>query len=230
MVQTMNASNAIPQFGYSDEIQMDALIALRNQLKHSPPPSTAYGNTQSKDGLKISYMPFIIKATSLALRQFPQLNAHVNNSCSHVTHKSCHNIGLAMDTARGLLVPNIKNVQRLSIWQIATELNRLQALGKIGSIGRSDLTAGTFTLSNIGSIGGTYTRPLLVVPEVMIGALGKFQLLPRYNSSGHVIPLNLMMVSWSADHRVVDGATCARFSNLWKYYIEHPAAMLLDTK
>ncbi len=233
MVKTMTDSNAVPQFGYCDEIGMDALIALRDSLKKHPPPTLGGAHSPGaagKDGVKISYLPFIIKATSMALRQFPQLNAHVNAGCTEVTYKASHNIGLAMDTARGLLVPNIKDVQSKSVWQIASDLNRLQQLGKAGMIGRGDLSGGTFTLSNIGTIGGTYAKPLVVVPEIVIGALGKIQTLPRFNSAGAVVPHNLMVVSWSADHRVVDGATCARFSNLWKHYIEHPTAMLLDTK
>ncbi len=90
------------------------------------------------------------QATSLALRAYPQLNAHVNSGCTALTVCAAHNIALAMDTPRGLLVPNIKNVQNLSVWQIHTELQRLQALGKAGMIGRQDLAGGTFTLSNIG--------------------------------------------------------------------------------
>ena len=121
-------------------------------------------------GIKLSYMPFIIKATSLALRDFPGLNAHTNADCTEVVHRASHNIGIAMDTPRGLLVPNVKNCQSKSILEIATELLQLQALGKEGKLGREHLTGGTFTLSNIGSIGGTYASPILVLPEVAIGS------------------------------------------------------------
>jgi len=83
---------------------------------------------------------------------------------------------------------------------------------------------------NTGSIGGTYARPIILVPQVMIGALGKFQRLPRYDENDDVRPATIMMVSWAGDHRVVDGATVARFSNLWKRYLEHPLTMLLETR
>lgn len=220
MVQTMNASNAVPQLGYSDEIVMDELVRLRAQFK----------SAAEKQGIKLSYLPFIMKAVSLALRQYPHLNAHVNSDCTQLVQKGSHNIGLAMDTPRGLLVPNVKNVQDKSILEIAQELTRLGALGQEGKLGKEDLTGGTFTLSNVGTIGGTYTKPLLVVPEVMIGALGKFQTLPRFDSKGNVYPATIMVMSWSADHRVIDGASVARFSNAWKGFLERPTTMLMHTK
>uniref|UniRef100_A0A8C2ATG3 Dihydrolipoamide acetyltransferase component of pyruvate dehydrogenase complex n=1 Tax=Cyprinus carpio TaxID=7962 RepID=A0A8C2ATG3_CYPCA len=155
-------------------------------------------------GVKLSYMPFFIKAA--------------------------HNIGLAMDTSQGLLVPNVKNVQMLSVFEIAVELNRLQTLGAAGQLGTADLTGGTFTVSNIGSIGGTYAKPVILPPEVAIGALGKIQVLPRFNHKGEVVKAHIMNVSWSADHRIIDGATMCRFSNLWRSYLENPASMVLDLK
>ncbi|CAF87387.1 unnamed protein product, partial [Tetraodon nigroviridis] len=145
-----------------------------------------------------------------------------------------HNIGVAMDSAQGLLVPNVKNVQLLSVFQLAQELNRLQALGAAGQLGSADLSGGTFTLSNIGSvragIGGTYAKPVILPPEVAIGALGKIQILPRFDAGGQVVRAHIMNVSWSADHRIIDGATMCRFSNLWKEYLENPASMVLDLK
>ncbi len=114
--------------------------------------------------------------------------------------------------------------------QIARELNRLQELGSAGKLGKDDLSGGTFTLSNIGSIGGTYTSPILVIPEVCIGALGSISILPRYDSAMQIKPTRIMQISWSADHRVLDGATVARFSNVWKGYVEHPERMVLAMK
>jgi len=220
MVKTMNAAAAVPTFGYCDEIVMDNLVALRKQIK---PIAEA-------KGVKVSYFHFMLKAASMALLQFPQLNAHVNPDCTAVTIKGSHNIGLAMDTPRGLLVPNIKNVQDLSVFDIASELARLQKLGAAGKLGQADLTGGTFTLSNIGTIGGTYASPILVLPEVTIGALGKFMTVPRFDDNMQVYPSTIMNVSWSADHRVLDGATVARFSNLWKQYLENPNTMLMEMK
>uniref|UniRef100_A0A4W6FV86 Dihydrolipoamide acetyltransferase component of pyruvate dehydrogenase complex n=1 Tax=Lates calcarifer TaxID=8187 RepID=A0A4W6FV86_LATCA len=212
MVKTMSAALKIPHFGYCDEVDLSRLVALRAELR-----SVAEGR-----GVKLSYMPFFIKAASLGLLHFPILNASVDEGCQNITYKASHNIGLAMDTNQGLLVPNVKNVQLLSVFEIAQELNRLQALGSTGQLGTSDLTGGTFTLSNIGSIGGTYAKPVILPPEVAIGALGKIQVLPRFGAGGQVIPAHIMKVSWSADHRIIDGATMCRFSNLWREYLENP--------
>ncbi|XP_012697383.2 lipoamide acyltransferase component of branched-chain alpha-keto acid dehydrogenase complex, mitochondrial [Clupea harengus] len=220
MVKTMTAALKIPHFGYCDEMDLTQLVRLRAELK---------GVAESR-GVKLSFMPFFIKAASLGLLHFPILNASLDDACQNITYKAAHNIGLAMDTIQGLLVPNVKNVQLLSVFEIATELNRLQNLGNVGQLGASDLTGGTFTLSNIGSIGGTYAKPVILPPEVAIGALGKVQMLPRFNSKDEVVKAHIMNVSWSADHRIIDGATMCRFSNLWKSYLENPAAMVLDLK
>ncbi|TKS75255.1 Lipoamide acyltransferase component of branched-chain alpha-keto acid dehydrogenase complex, mitochondrial [Collichthys lucidus] len=220
MVKTMTAALKIPHFGYCDEVDLSRLVSLRAELK-----SITEGR-----GVKLSYMPFFIKAASLGLLHFPILNASVDESCQNITYKASHNIGLAMDTSQGLLVPNVKNVQLLSVFEIAQELNRLQALGAAGQLGTNELSGGTFTLSNIGSIGGTYAKPVILPPEVAIGALGKIQVLPRFDAGGQVVRAHIMNVSWSADHRIIDGATMCRFSNLWREYLENPASMVLDLK
>uniref|UniRef100_A0A8C6WWS9 Dihydrolipoamide acetyltransferase component of pyruvate dehydrogenase complex n=1 Tax=Neogobius melanostomus TaxID=47308 RepID=A0A8C6WWS9_9GOBI len=220
MVKTMTAALKIPHFGYCDEVDLSRLVRVRKDLQ----PVT------QAQGVKLSYMPFFIKAASLGLLHFPSLNASLDDACQNITYKASHNIGLAMDTSQGLLVPNVKNVQMLSVLEIALELNRLQTLGAAGQLGTADLTGGTFTLSNIGSIGGTYAKPVILPPEVAIGALGKIQILPRFDASGQVTAAHIMKVSWSADHRIIDGATMCRFSNLWREYLETPEQMLLHLK
>ena len=141
-----------------------------------------------------------------------------------------HNIGIAVDTPNGLVVPNIKQVQSLSLMDIAVELTRLMTLAKENKLSSNDLSGGTITLSNVGVIGGTYTSPVLVSPEVCIGAVGRVQKVPRYDEHGNVVPVHIMNVSWSADHRVIDGATIANFGNVFKHYIESPESMLLYLK
>lgn len=220
MARAMSEALKIPHFGYCDEVDMGALVKLRSQLKDSP----------LLRGLPFSYMPIIIKATSLALLEWPILNSSLDASAEHIIYKAAHNIGVALDSSEGLIVPNVKNAQDKSVLEIADDLKRLMELGKSGKLGPADITGGTFSLSNIGSIGGTYAKPVILPPEVAIGALGKIQVLPRFDSSGTVVPAHIMQVSWSADHRVVEGAQMARFSNLWKSYLEHPTWMLLQLK
>jgi len=220
MAKSMAAALTIPHFGYCDEIDLTNLVGLRAQLKAMT----------SDRGVKFSYMPVFLKAASLALSQYPMLNCHIDSKAENITYKAAHNIGIAMDTPDGLLVPNVKNCQSLSIFEIAAELNRLQALGSAGKLSSGDLSGGTVSLSNIGSIGGTYAKPVILPPEVFIGALGKIQVLPRFDGAGNVKAAHIMQISWSADHRVLDGATVARFSNLWKSYLENPSLMILDLK
>jgi len=220
MVKTMTAANAVPHFGYCDEVIVDKLIKFRHDLKV----------VAEQSGTKLTYMPIIIKAVSLALKRFPILNSSYDPVQSALIYKGAHNIGIAVDSPHGLIVPNVKNVQLKSILEIAQEMSRLIKSASEGSVSQKDITGGTFSLSNVGSIGGTYASPVLVIPEVAIGALGKFQKLPRFDDKGQVIPVQIMNVSWAADHRVIDGATMANFSNLWKHYLENPSTMLLETK
>ncbi|XP_065576579.1 lipoamide acyltransferase component of branched-chain alpha-keto acid dehydrogenase complex, mitochondrial-like [Artemia franciscana] len=222
MVKTMTASLKIPEFGYCDEVDLTELVEVRKLLKDS---------AAVKDkGIRLSYMPFFIKAASLALRHYPLLNSSLDEPCENITYKAAHNIGLAMDTPNGLVVPNVKHVQALSVLDVAQELSRLIDAGLRGALKQSDLTGGTFTLSNIGSFGGTYAKPVILAPEVAIGALGTIQALPRFDNAGNIVKAHIMQVSWSADHRVIDGATMARFSNLWKSYLEKPSLLLLELK
>ncbi|GBO27330.1 Lipoamide acyltransferase component of branched-chain alpha-keto acid dehydrogenase complex, mitochondrial, partial [Araneus ventricosus] len=141
MVKTMTKSLSIPCFSYCDEIDITNLVQMREKFK----------SIAEEKGIKISFMPFFIKAASLALMEYPILNASVDEKCENLFYKASHNIGIAMDTPQGLLVPNIKNVQNLSVLQVALELNRLHDLGRKGSLNQNDLSGGTFSLSNIGA-------------------------------------------------------------------------------
>jgi 2-oxoisovalerate dehydrogenase E2 component (dihydrolipoyl transacylase) len=221
MVQTMKRALEIPHFGYCDEFEMGALREMRGQLQRS------VGDAR---GVKITYMPLLLKAASLALTQHPGLNASVSSDEESVTKHAAHNIGFAMDSPSGLVVPVVSHVEQRSILEIAEEMSRIIALGQANRLGPSELSGGTFTLSNIGSIGGTYASPVILPPQVAIGAMGKVQRLPRFDEEGDVFAAEVMNVSWSADHRVVDGATMARFSNQMKMHVENPVTMLADLK
>lgn len=216
MVKSMTESLQVPQMCYSDEVNMNALKVCREELK---PLATA-------QGVKLSYLPFLIKAASLAITEYPVLNSSIDVDDFNLTYHASHNIGVAMDSPRGLVVPVIKRVQSLSILDIARELTRLQEVAKEGNLSEDDIKGATFSLSNIGAIGGTYMSPIVAPPQVAIGAIGKIQRLPRFVGDGdEVEEANIMQVSWGGDHRVVDGATMARFSNQWKGYLERPVTM-----
>jgi 2-oxoisovalerate dehydrogenase E2 component (dihydrolipoyl transacylase) len=209
--------STIPHFTYCEEFDLTDLVALRESMKQR----------YSTDEVKLTMMPFFMKAMSLAITEFPILNSQVNADCTELTYKSRHNIGMAVDSKVGLLVPNIKDVQRKSILEIAADITRLTTAARSGRVSPADLKDGTISISNIGALGGTVATPIINKPEVAIVALGKLQVLPRFNANGEVEARKIMQVSWSGDHRVIDGGTIARFCNLWKHYLEQPQEMLL---
>ena len=218
MAKQMVASvSTIPHFTFCDEIDLTKLIAMRSELKEQ----------YKQQGVKLTMMPFFIKALSLAIKQFPVLNSQVNDDCSELTYFDDHNIGMAVDSKIGLLVPNIKSCQSKSIVDVANEVTRLTEAARDGRVSPDDLKGGTMSISNIGAIGGTIATPIINKPEVAIVALGKLQHLPRFDEKGNVISAAIMQVSWSGDHRVIDGGTIARFNNLWKSYLEDPAKMMM---
>jgi 2-oxoisovalerate dehydrogenase E2 component (dihydrolipoyl transacylase) len=212
----MHSVFTVPHFSVSEEIQLDKLIEARSQLK----------DVFEKEGVKLSFMPFFIKAMSLALEQFPIINSQVNDDCTELTYFDDHNIGIAVDSKIGLVVPNIKGVQHLSLFEIAQKVNDLISLAREGKLKSADLKGGTISISNIGVLGGTVSTPVINAPESAIVALGKIQRLPRFDENDQVTAVNIMQVSWSGDHRIIDGATMVRFNNLWKTYLENPLYML----
>lgn len=218
MARMMTESvSTIPHFTYCEEFDLTELVALRESMKKK----------YSTDELKLTMMPFFMKSMSLALAQFPDMNSQVNADCSEQTFLSSHNIGMAVDSKVGLLVPNVKDVQDKTILEVAADITRLTTAARSGRVSPSDLKGGTISISNIGALGGTVATPIINKPEVAIVALGKLQVLPRFNDAGEVEARKIMQVSWSGDHRVIDGGTIARFCNLWKLYLEQPQEMLL---
>lgn len=218
--QMMASVSTIPHFTVSDELIMDNLIALRAQLKPE----------FEQQGVKLSFMPFFIKSLSLALKSFPEINSRLTKDDAELHYLTSHNIGMAVDSKIGLLVPNIKNVQNLSLFEVAQECDRIINAAREGKLSNTDLSNGTISISNIGALGGITATPVINKPEVAIVALGKTQKLPRFNDAGEVFAQSIMMVNWSGDHRVIDGATMVRFNNLWMSYLQSPQKMLVHLK
>jgi len=225
MFKTMTRSLNIPHFLYADEIDFGGLVTLRHRLNKS------FASSAGSQIAKISFLPFIIKAMSLTLHQYPILNARVEidgeSSKPALVMRSQHNIGIAMDTPQGLLVPVIKNVASLNIMSIANELNRLQSLATSGKLSAADLTGGTITLSNIGNVGGTYVSPVIVDKEVAILGIGKIRAMPAFDEAGQIVKKQICTFSWCADHRVIDGATMARAAEVVKGFLEEPGTMMV---
>lgn len=221
MARQMSESvSTIPHFTVSDDLEMSALIALRQSLKE---------NLANK-GIKLSFMPFFIKALSLALTEFPIINSRLSDDGQYLTYLTDHNIGLAVDSKIGLVVPNIKQVQHKSIEAIAIELNEIIEKARLGRLNNNMLSGGSITISNIGALGGTFATPVINKPEAAIVALGKTQKLPRFDQQGNVSAAHIMTVNWSGDHRIIDGATMVKFNNLWLSYLQNPSSMLLSLR
>ncbi|WP_417564980.1 dihydrolipoyllysine-residue acetyltransferase [Marinobacter sp.] len=218
MARSMVASaTTIPHFIYSEDIDVTDLLKLREQLK---PEAEARGS-------RLTLMPFIMKAIALAVQEFPVLNSRVNEDVTEIHYLPNCNIGMAVDGKAGLMVPNVKSVESLTLLGIADEVARLTEAARSGRVRQQDLKGGTITISNIGALGGTYASPIINAPEVAIVALGRTQKLPRFDANGQVVERAIMTVSWAGDHRIIDGGTIARFCNRWKGYLESPQSMLL---
>ena len=221
MAKQMSASvYTIPHFTVSDELVMDSLMSLRKLLK----PEFEAKN------VKLSFMPFFVKAMSLALNEFPVINSQLNEDATEISYFSDHNIGFAVDSKIGLLVPNIKRVQDLSLLDIAVQMQDIIEQARAGRVAGEHLKGGTISISNIGAIGGITATPVINKPEAAIVALGKTQKLPRFDDEGNVSAQNIMAVNWSGDHRIIDGATMVRFNNLWMSYLTQPEKMLMHLK
>ncbi|EOA30444.1 hypothetical protein CARUB_v10013567mg [Capsella rubella] len=220
MVKTMTMATTVPHFHFVEEINCDALVELKQFFKENNTDST----------IKHTFLPTLIKSLSMALAKYPIVNSCFNAESVEIILKGSHNIGVAMATEHGLVVPNIKNVQSLSLLEITKELSRLQHLATNNKLNPEDVTGGTITLSNIGAIGGKFGSPLLNLPEVAIIALGRIEKVPKFSEEGTVYPASIMMVNIAADHRVLDGATVARFCCQWKEYIEKPELLMLQMR
>ncbi len=213
MVQSKQTAPHMTAF---EEVEISELIAVRAKYK----------SVFADDGIKLTYMPFIIKAVTEALKAHPELNAQFNMEKEQIIIKSRFHIGMAVDTEEGLIVPVIKHADQKSIREIAVETNDLATRGHKRELKLEELQNGTFTVTNYGSIAGTFGVPIINYPQVAILGVGRIMKVPVVKGDnievGHVLPLSL-----SVDHRMVDGGEAARFLLKLKSYLNDPVAMLM---
>ncbi len=181
-----------------------------------------------KRGIKLTILPFIIKAVIAGLMEHPYLNATLDDENEEIVLKKYFNIGVATDTPEGLMVPVVKNAKDKSILQIAEELTKLVEKARDRTIDLADLKGGTFTITNYGAMGGIYGTPIINHPEVAILGAGKIREMPVVRE-GKVVIRKILPLALSFDHRVVDGAEAARFLNTVIARIEDPDLILLET-
>lgn len=206
----------IPQLTNFDDADVTDLERIRQESK----------DDYAESGIKLTTMPFLIKAIASVLKHHPVVNASVDLETNEIVYKEYVNIGIAVDTDRGLLVPVLRNVDQMNIPQIAHALADLSDSARKGDYTVDDLRGGTFTISNLGAIGGTYSTPIINPPEVAILLAGRTRKMPVY--VGETVQPRLMLpLSITYDHRVVDGAAAARFLNEVKGYLSAPGRLLL---
>lgn len=202
-------------FTYVEEVDMSAVVALRASVL----------DEAKRRNVKLSYLPFIIKALIPCLQEFPYLNSSLDDDKEEIILKGDYNIGIATDTPNGLIVPVIKGADQKNIWQLATEISELAEKARTGKVALEDLKGGTFTITNAGSIGGVFATPVINHPEVAI--LGVNAIRKRPVVKGDQIAIaDMMFLSLSVDHRVVDGADAARFMNRMVFFLSEPTRLV----
>lgn len=206
----------IPQLTNFDDVDVTELEHIRKESQKD----------YDSQGVKLTTMPFLIKAVAVALRQHPIVNASVSDDGAEIIYKEYVNVGIAVDTDRGLVVPVLRDADRKNIPQIARELSALAELARDGKFTIEDLRGGTFTISNLGAIGGTYSTPIINPPEAAILLAGRSRMAPLWVDNAFQ-PRLMLPLSITYDHRIVDGAAAARFLNDVKGYLANPGRLLL---
>jgi pyruvate dehydrogenase E2 component (dihydrolipoamide acetyltransferase) len=202
-------------FTYVEEVDVSAVVAMR---KAALPEA-------EKRGIKLTFLPFIMKALIPALKEFPYLNSSLDEENQEIVLKGDYNFGVPTDTPSGLMVPVIKAADAKSIWELAAEITALSDRARNGKSSMDDLKGGTFTLTNAGSIGGVFTTPVINYPEVAILGVNAIRKRPVVVEDEIVIR-DMMFLSMSVDHRVVDGADAARFMNRLIYFLSEPSRLV----
>jgi len=183
----------------------------------------------AEKGKKLTYLPFIIKAVVLSLKSFPYLNASLDEESGVIIIKKYYNIGIGVDTKDGLIVPVIKNADRKNIIRLAEEIEDLARLGRERKLDIKELKGSTFSITNIGSYGGTYATPIINYPEAAILASGRIQEKPRV-VEGEITIRKVLPLSLAFDHRILDGGMAARFIKSVSQLLEDPGRLLLELK
>ncbi|WP_254807968.1 2-oxo acid dehydrogenase subunit E2 [Natronosalvus amylolyticus] len=211
-----------PHVTHHDEVDVTRLVETRERLKPMA----------EEQGIRLTYMPFIMKAVVAALKEFPEMNAMIDDENEEIVHRNYYNIGVAAATDAGLMVPVVEDADHKGMLQLSSETDELVTKARERTISPDELRGSTFTITNIGGIGGEYATPILNYPEAGILAVGEIKRKPRVvtdeNGNESIEPRSVMTLSLSFDHRLIDGAEGARFTNKVMEYLENPELLLLE--
>ncbi|MFC6952515.1 2-oxo acid dehydrogenase subunit E2 [Halorubellus litoreus] len=217
-----NSKYTAPHVTHHDEVDVTELVETRKRLK---------GEAEER-GIRLTYMPFVMKAVVAALKEYPQMNVSLDEENEELVTKHYYNIGVATATEAGLMVPVIDAADRKGLLQLSSEMNEKVQKARDRTISIDEMRGGTFTITNIGGIGGEYATPIINHPESAILALGEIKKKPRVmtdeNGEDSIEIRHVLTLSLSFDHRIIDGADGARFTNEVKKYLENPELLLLE--
>ncbi len=216
----IEAKKQIPHYSYIDECDMTDLVRLRHQLR----------DPLADTGVKLTYLAFFVKAAARALKDVPMVNSSYDAAAGEVVLHDRYNIGVAVAAPNGLIVPVIKEADKKDLAAVASEIARLSTDAKTGKSKLEDLKGGTFTVTSVGGIGGLISTPIINYPEAGILGVGKVVKRPVYDANGDLKPADIVYLSFSFDHRIVDGAVGAAFGNAVLRYLQAPALLLLPEK
>jgi len=211
------SKNKIPDYGYVDEVDMTEIIELRDKILP----------IAEEKKIKFTFLPIIIKALIKALKKYPIINSVLDEENGRIIIKKYYNIGIATATEKGLIVPVIKNADKKSMLELAKEIEELADLARTGRIKLEDLQGGTFSITNIGSIGGLFAFPIINYPETAIMGINKIK--KRAVVRDYKIEIrDMMYISFSFDHRVIDGAIGAEFAQYLIRNLENPDLFIME--
>ncbi|AIM17538.1 MULTISPECIES: dihydrolipoamide acetyltransferase family protein [Neobacillus] len=213
----VNSKHTAPHVTLMDEVDVTKLVAHRKKFKE----------VAAAKGIKLTFLPYIVKALTSTLKEFPILNTSLDDATNEIIHKHYYNIGIAADTEKGLLVPVVKDADRKSVFAISNEINELAVKAREGKLAPHEMKGASCTISNIGSAGGQWFTPVINHPEVAILGVGRIAEKPIVRD-GEIVAAPVLALSLSFDHRMIDGATAQNALNHIKRLLNDPELLLME--
>lgn len=219
IAKSMRTSKDIsPHVTSFDDVEVSALMANRKKYK----------TVAADQEIHLTFLPYVVKALVATIKKYPELNASIDDASQEIVYKHYYNIGIATNTDDGLYVPNIKDADSKGMFEIAKEISENTEAAYAGKLSAKAMSGGSITISNVGSIGGGWFTPVINQPEVAILGVGKIAKEPYVNEDGEIVVGNMLKLSLSYDHRLIDGALAQNALNYMKQLLHDPAMMLME--